>query len=674
MARGKACPKKEQLRQSRAMQGVEWLESSGQAQRTERSSGGGQSRSRPRTQGGNNQRTPGFQLRDTAMSGPHPPDLVQLEDMFGVVVQHRIIGQVYDQHQPDLDACVDALIRISEGADVEPNGDVATCSAAVDQASFPGLLDNGPKRSTGQGNLWDTLPHECQVLITDMLTVRDLAVASLVCTSMALSAALVLDRVDVVRCRCSIRSIAGMLRRHRNASKLVLTQMAPRLRHIVAFEELAKALRLAAGLHAGRSVPISQLEFRQSSTLDADALHELLHALPSLHSFDLSQSADLGDDVLRMLALHSVVEHEPELQDALDAIACAGSGHSAAAIGAPGQDGSRFFARSGGRDLSFTNGVRLGPAVATLLDERRHPQRRRNDDSDRHLPIEEEQRDERVRSPPSASTLAPLLHSRTSGNHSSRDNLSRTEIRQGGGISSLVVRNCRVTEAGVRALFAASAQCAKSLTVLDVSGCTGISLAFLSGLPSGSPLAVLKADGCTNVRSVSASLPEHSALRELSLRRCPNLVSLSLTAPALQECNVSQSKQLGRVTLTAPALQRMRAVHCHNLAAFALGQVPRLVELNLMGASALPGAQIVTALAASTALQACNLVDCLLLASLTVPGPPHPLLAAGLLHAMHTVLVPHASAVERSPAEACRARRFASMRVAVNGVYCATCM
>lgn len=96
--------------------------------------------------------------------------------------------------------------------------------------------------------------------------------------------------------------------------------MAPRLRHIVAFEELAAALQRAAGPHAGRTVPVSHLELRQSSVLDADALHLLLHALPSLGSLNLAQSAGVGDDVLRMLAVHKVTVQEPELPHALQAM------------------------------------------------------------------------------------------------------------------------------------------------------------------------------------------------------------------------------------------------------------------------------------------------------------------------------------------------------------------
>lgn len=174
---------------------------------------------KPRSQGRSHQRIPGFKLRETQTSGARPPDLVQLEEIFGAAVQRRIIGRVYDQLQPDMAACVDALVNISDQSS-QAETDAATCSAQVDDMPFPGLHGENCQLSTPQGNVWDTLPPDCHVLITNKLSIKDLAVASLVCTSMARSAALVLGRVDAVRCRCSIRSIAGMLRCHRNASKV----------------------------------------------------------------------------------------------------------------------------------------------------------------------------------------------------------------------------------------------------------------------------------------------------------------------------------------------------------------------------------------------------------------------------------------------------------------------
>lgn len=174
---------------------------------------------KPRSHGRGHQHIPGFKLREMQTSGPRPPDLVQLEEMFGAALQHRIIGRVYDQLQPDMAACVDALINISEES-MQASTDAATCSAQVDELPFPGLHGDHGQLRTPKGNVWDSLPPDCQVLITNKLSIKDLAVASLVCTSMARSAALVLSRVDAVRCRCSIRSVSGMLRCHRNASKV----------------------------------------------------------------------------------------------------------------------------------------------------------------------------------------------------------------------------------------------------------------------------------------------------------------------------------------------------------------------------------------------------------------------------------------------------------------------
>lgn len=298
------------------------------------------------------------------------------------------------------------------------------------------------------------------------------------------------------------------------------------------------------------------------------------------------------------------------------------SGHGHA--GALAADGSQMFPWRAGRDLSFARGLNLSPAVAALLME---PE----------ATAASSGRDESMASqssdalPPAVDEAPGLVMSRSSSCSVSSTAPAATSIpphaqlaksvgERDTGISCLTLRGCRATEAGLRALFAGTARSARSLTTLDVSDCRGVSLAFLAALPYGSPLAVVRADGCAGVRHVSATLPERSMLHELSVRRCPNLVSVVLAAPALQECSVSQSMKLERVTLAAPRLQRMRAVHCRNVTVLQMGSVPRLEELNLMGASKLPGTDISTVMAASPLLQTCSLVDCRLLASLIVPG------------------------------------------------------
>lgn len=181
------------------------------------------SRQRSMSHGSSDHKISGFKMREMQHSGPRPPELVQLEEMFGASVQYRMIGQVYDQLQPDMAACVDALINVAEENKLS-SAEVANCSTpgaqAVDPVAFPGLHGVGGRQSPPEGNLWESLPPDCQVLITNKLNVKDLAIASLVCTSMARTAATILGRVDVVRCRCSIRSVSGMLRCHRNASQV----------------------------------------------------------------------------------------------------------------------------------------------------------------------------------------------------------------------------------------------------------------------------------------------------------------------------------------------------------------------------------------------------------------------------------------------------------------------
>ena len=145
--------------------------------------------------------------------------MIQLEEIFGATIPHRIIGKVYDHFEPDLAACVEELIGLSN-QDAQPSGDMVTYFTSVEHAAFSGLVNNRQQPAPEYGNLWESLTPDCQVLIANRLTLKDLAAASLVCKSMARYAALALGRCDVVRCNCSVRSIAGMIRCHKNASQV----------------------------------------------------------------------------------------------------------------------------------------------------------------------------------------------------------------------------------------------------------------------------------------------------------------------------------------------------------------------------------------------------------------------------------------------------------------------
>lgn len=279
--------------------------------------------------------------------------------------------------------------------------------------------------------------------------------------------------------------------------------------------------------------------------------------------------------------------------------------------------------KRGGQDYGFSSGLHLSAAVAALLHESQ---------TTRSAPTKLSLARDHFQSsnpPPPQHLMAtgPAASERPSEHTSKSSPTSTPQIvhlkahgPDGIGMTSLILRGCRASDTGMRALFMSTARCSRSLTTLDVSGCRGISLAFLAALPYGCPLAVLRADGCASIRQIDVSLPDHSALRQLSLVRCPNLTSIVLRAPCLQECNVSQSMQLHRITLVTPRLQHMRAVHCRNLAVLQLGETPLLTELNLMGVSKLPGRAISIAVEASMNLKTCNLTGCLSLASFIVPG------------------------------------------------------
>lgn len=177
--------------------------------------------------------------------------------------------------------------------------------------------------------------------------------------------------------------------------------------------------------------------------------------------------------------------------------------------------------------------------------------------------------------------------------------------------------------AGVRALFSSTARCVKTLRVLDVSQCSRVTLSFLAMLSADSALEVLRADACNSLVTVNAKLPPNSPLRELSLKRCKNLRTVKLEAPALEQFSASNATSVSRLTLTAPRLRQLHAVHCRNLQELSISECPgtsALQEVNIEGCSLLPGGTMSALIASAPRLRRCIMRSCRQLAQLLVPG------------------------------------------------------
>jgi hypothetical protein len=193
------------------------------------------------------------------------------------------------------------------------------------------------------------------------------------------------------------------------------------------------------------------------------------------------------------------------------------------------------------------------------------------------------------------------------------------------GVVRLVVKGSGITEDGLRELFQDHSKCRHALEELDVSRCSRVSLKCLRHLPSCSALRDLTANGCTFIRELSVALPVDCPLQRLSLQACSHLTTLQLTAPHLRRLAVSSNKLLS-VSVTAPCLQELNVTNCPELGTLKLhgplaAAAAQLVHLNLTGCARLPSAALHTILSSAARLEGCNISSCRQFGAVVIPGP-----------------------------------------------------
>ena len=134
--------------------------------------------------------------------------------MFADSVDGQVIEQIHEQMRPDINACAEALIALA--SDPCP----ASQHLAPDAQRELQSCSLGP--STGGKSLWESIPPDCQLLISDMLAAKDLASAAATCKSFARLAALRFASLDVIRCRkgSTFRSLPGMIASHQQATQV----------------------------------------------------------------------------------------------------------------------------------------------------------------------------------------------------------------------------------------------------------------------------------------------------------------------------------------------------------------------------------------------------------------------------------------------------------------------
>lgn len=147
-------------------------------------------------------------------SEPKSPTLRQLEEMFGDSVDGQVIEQVHAQMHPDINACAEALIALA--SDASPTAQRLAPDAESE-------VQSSSRRPFPVGtSLWESIPPDCQLLISNMLQLRDLASAAATCRSFAHLAALRFASLDAVRCRkgSAFNNLPGMIASHKQATQV----------------------------------------------------------------------------------------------------------------------------------------------------------------------------------------------------------------------------------------------------------------------------------------------------------------------------------------------------------------------------------------------------------------------------------------------------------------------
>ena len=130
------------------------------------------------------------------------------------------------------------------------------------------------------------------------------------------------------------------------------------------------------------------------------------------------------------------------------------------------------------------------------------------------------------------------------------------------GVTQLVAKGTSVTEDGLRRLFLRGSSCRRSLQLIDVSGCAGVTLACLRHLPARSALRTVRAMGCSGITQLSLAFERDCPLQSMALPQCAQLRFLRLNAPRLQSVALQVRFNEGRHVRTHAPRVTMRHARC----------------------------------------------------------------------------------------------------------------
>lgn len=543
-------------------------EEEGTSRKSRRASSGKMSKKSPAS---GSSHTPGFRLKDAPAAGPdlampssadQLSDLGPLLDLFGASFSTDIIRDVLAACGGSVEAAIEALLAMSTPYN--------NSSPAVTAPSQP-LLRASPSQDTDpsptgasptdtkEPSLWNMLPQECKLLIFERLSLKDLSKAASTCKEFA----------EHLRAqRRTLRCVSVPTGLSMQAVKGLVAAFPAAT--AVDFSRWAKTLRFPHDFEAVAAAVATGGRWRAPGCSSP------------VESISLARCGEMTDgDVAAVCAALGSLR-------AIDLSRCAELGDSMLATLA------RYR-----RDSTIEDTDVLDNTTQDLLTD-----------------LGQDLQATSLESP--AAAVARIAEVRTVETAARR---STAAAAAACGLEEIKLVGTGVTTRGVGELLRGSTR-APSLLTLDVSRCQKIAGDALVPGPN-SLLRVLRASGCPAIRSVTLQLPSSSQLRELVLSDCKSLKDVTiLSAPLLEELNLSGCAQLTSLSLRCPNLRRLRVSGCTRLHLWGGGAAgggldcPNLEEGNFFGCRSLDSAGIELVLPSLTAVQVLDFTGCVALSRL----------------------------------------------------------
>ena len=529
----------------------------------------------------NSTHAPGFRLRNDPRAGPDHPhphhlpsdDIGTLFDLFEASLPQDIIQDVLAACGGSVEAAIAALLAMSASSSEHLETNVQQ------PAQFPSpSIEVRPSETAEQkDNLWDMLPQECKLLIFERLSLKDLSKAASTCREFAQH---IRTQRRTLRCvsvpiGLSMQAIQGIIAAFPAATAVDFSRWGKLLRFPNDFENIADAVAKGARWRAPGSSPVESINLAKCGEMTDGDLAAVCAALGSLRAVDVSRCSGLGDGMLTTLAKYRREVHNSTEESNTD-------DHTHSNSTNIDSYSSEARINELGQVLESTTIESPAAAVARIAEER---------------------------------TLASALR-RT----------STAPATSSGGLEEIKIVGTEVTTRGVGELLRGSTR-APSLMVLDVSRCPRVAGEALVPGPN-SLLRVLRASGCPALRYITLQLPSVSQLKELVLSDCKSLRDVTImSAPALEDLNISGCSQLISLTLRCPNLRRLRASGCSRLQLWEGGpaggdigglECSNLKELNFFGCRSLESAGLEAILPSLTAVEVLDFTGCTSLSRLVV--------------------------------------------------------